>query len=179
VDWCTGLSGVPPNSVRCTRAVPVPTNHSRENADAILYNSPDCPVCHRTVRWDSGQRLSNAQRSTLIAEIVQHSAQQKSEPQSQRAPDCPVWHRTIQCHKSIYFDIPLSRVSSSTFLYSFKQSIQFGIPLFFLIVVLLLYPNPSDGLSSYSKRNNYCHSSSKESRSRKLSHNFTSNPTLC
>jgi hypothetical protein len=42
--WRTGLSGVPPDSVRCTRE-----NHSEllgfgflENV--LRYNSPDCPV---------------------------------------------------------------------------------------------------------------------------------------
>jgi hypothetical protein len=92
VDWRTDI-------VRCTRTVQGSTSHSRENAGVLRYNSPDYLVCHRTIRWASRQRLSNAQRSTLTVGIVQHSAQQKSEPQSQKAPDCPLWHRTVRCRK--------------------------------------------------------------------------------
>ena len=39
-----------PDSVRCTRTVQVSTSHSQENEGALRYNSPDCPVCHRTVQ---------------------------------------------------------------------------------------------------------------------------------
>jgi hypothetical protein len=52
--WRTGLSGVPPDSVRCTRTVQRPTLHSRVSQRALRYNSPDCPVCHRTVWCTSG-----------------------------------------------------------------------------------------------------------------------------
>jgi hypothetical protein len=71
VDWSIGLSGVLPDSVRCTRAVPVPTSHSRENTGAIRYNSPDCPVPpdypvrqrettiqHATVDSDNGKSVA-------------------------------------------------------------------------------------------------------------------------
>jgi hypothetical protein len=44
----TGLSGVPPDSVRCTRTVHGPSIHSRVLAGALRYNSPDCPVSQRT-----------------------------------------------------------------------------------------------------------------------------------
>jgi hypothetical protein len=47
VVWRIGLSGVPPDSVRCTMPVQIWSSHSRENAGALRYNSPDCPVCHR------------------------------------------------------------------------------------------------------------------------------------
>jgi hypothetical protein len=32
------------------QAVQLQTSHSREFEDALCYNSPDCLVCHRTVR---------------------------------------------------------------------------------------------------------------------------------
>jgi hypothetical protein len=88
VVWCTGLSGVPPDSVRCTRTVQGPTSHSRENSGALRYNSPDCLVCHRTVRCASGQRLSNMQRSTLTDEQCNIVPRQKSEG-----------HQTVRCRK--------------------------------------------------------------------------------
>jgi hypothetical protein len=42
--WRTGLSGVPPDSVRCTMPVQIRSSHSRKNAGALCCNSPDCPV---------------------------------------------------------------------------------------------------------------------------------------
>jgi hypothetical protein len=84
--WRTGLFGVPPDSVWCTTwQCPVHqgtrswTCHLRENGRPLRYNSPDCPVKHRTVsgeapdsvRWSTGlsgvpaeQLLLRAQRST-------------------------------------------------------------------------------------------------------------------
>jgi hypothetical protein len=41
---------VPPDSVWCTRTVQLRTLHLRVSEAALRYNSPDCPVCHRTVR---------------------------------------------------------------------------------------------------------------------------------
>jgi hypothetical protein len=79
-----------PYSVRCTRTVQSPTNHSQENTGALCYNSPDCPVCHRTVRCASEQWLSSAQRSTLTDEQRNTVPRQKSEQQVRGAPDCPV-----------------------------------------------------------------------------------------
>jgi hypothetical protein len=60
--WRTGLSGVPPDSVRCTtgqcpvhQGTSARTLHLRENQRALRYNSPDsvrctldCPVCQRS-----------------------------------------------------------------------------------------------------------------------------------
>jgi hypothetical protein len=88
-EWRTGLSGVPPHSVRCTRAVQVSTSHSRENEGVLHYNSPDCPVCHRTVRWASGATTICAQRPTLTDEQCSGRSQsRKSEG-----------HRTVRCCK--------------------------------------------------------------------------------
>jgi hypothetical protein len=62
VDWCTGLSGVPPDSVGCTMLVQIQSSHSREFKGALRYNSLDCPVCHRTVRCTSGATANLRQR---------------------------------------------------------------------------------------------------------------------
>jgi hypothetical protein len=45
--WRTGLSGVPPDSVQCTRVDQPPTLHLQVSPGAHRYNSPDCPVWHR------------------------------------------------------------------------------------------------------------------------------------
>jgi hypothetical protein len=84
--WCTGLSGVPPDSVRCTRTVQL--------EPATLENfRARSTIIHRTVRCatklsdePAEQRLPACQRSPARM----NSASQKSERRSQRAPDCPV-----------------------------------------------------------------------------------------
>jgi hypothetical protein len=58
--WRTGLSGAPPDSVRCTRGqCPVyqgtssQTSHLREFLGTLHYNSPDCPVLQRRAALNS------------------------------------------------------------------------------------------------------------------------------
>jgi hypothetical protein len=53
---------VPPNSVRCTRTVHLRTLHLWVSVAALRYNSPDCLVCHRTVRCTS---LATATSATV------------------------------------------------------------------------------------------------------------------
>jgi hypothetical protein len=48
--WRTGLSGVPPDNVRCTRGRTLQTPRLRVSQRPLRYNSLDCPLCHRTVR---------------------------------------------------------------------------------------------------------------------------------
>jgi hypothetical protein len=43
-----------PDIVRCTRPYSRWTSHSQEFQGVLRYNSPDCLVCHRTVRCTSG-----------------------------------------------------------------------------------------------------------------------------
>jgi hypothetical protein len=50
--WRTGLSGVPPDSVRCTRTVQSQISHPRVFASALRYNSPDCLVCEREIGFN-------------------------------------------------------------------------------------------------------------------------------
>jgi hypothetical protein len=69
--WHIGLSGVPPDSVRCTteqcpvhQGIQLQTCQSREFGRPLRYNSPDCPVQHRTVRCTSGATATSRQRSS-------------------------------------------------------------------------------------------------------------------
>jgi hypothetical protein len=60
--WRTGLSGVPPDSVRCTRGLQDELLTFGEISEALRYNSPDCPVHHRTVSgapWESDSELAS------------------------------------------------------------------------------------------------------------------------
>jgi hypothetical protein len=92
--WRTRLSGVPLDSVRCTREERLQTLHLRVSQAHLRYNSPVCLVCHRTVRCASGATVICAQWSTL------QSKQCKSDVRAavRGAPDCPVSHRTVRCH---------------------------------------------------------------------------------
>jgi hypothetical protein len=86
---------VPPDSVRCTREDPAQTLQLRVFQAQLHYNSPDCPVCHRTVRCTSGATAICAQRSTLQSEQWNsdvRAASQRGTGLSGVTPDCPVPH---------------------------------------------------------------------------------------
>jgi hypothetical protein len=85
-------SGVPPDSVRCTREDRLQTLHLRVSQAHLRYNAPDCPVGHRTVRCASGAMIICAQRSTLTVNNAKQYTRQKSEQKFRGAPDCPVLH---------------------------------------------------------------------------------------
>jgi hypothetical protein len=116
--WRTGPSGVPPDRVWCTTGqCPVHqgtqrwTRYLRENQRALRYNSPDCPVPHRTVQCHTGlsgvpaeQRLLRAQRSSTTALIALQCVPESEHAQLAHQTvyrTCPVHHRTAQRpHKS-------------------------------------------------------------------------------
>jgi hypothetical protein len=73
VRWCTGPCPV-------CQASPRWTGHSRDSTAAYGYNSPDCPVLHRTVRWVvRGEVVALGKRISGV-----------------RPPDCLVVHRTVR-----------------------------------------------------------------------------------
>jgi hypothetical protein len=90
---------VPPDSVRCTRTVQSPNSHYRVSTSALRYNSPDCPVCHRTVRCTSGatatsrngrlQKLKNRGTVHDRAERRVRGAPDTAQCLFGTAPDCP------------------------------------------------------------------------------------------
>jgi hypothetical protein len=72
----------------------------------LRYNSPDCPVCHWTVRCTSGAtapshngRLQKLKKQSYSAQKVRGRAEQSSEAHRTVNSTCPVRHRTVQCHK--------------------------------------------------------------------------------
>jgi hypothetical protein len=93
--WRTGLSGVLPDSVRCTREDRPQTLQLRVSQAQLRYNSPDCPVCHRTVRCTSGATTICAQRPTLQSEQCNSDVRaegQRGTGLSDVASNCPVLH---------------------------------------------------------------------------------------
>jgi hypothetical protein len=91
--WRTRLSGVPPDSVRCTRTVQLQTRHHRVSQATLRYNSPDCLLCHRIVRCTSGATTTSCNgrlQKPLTPWIVKNSAHRS---QSSRTVQwtVPVW----------------------------------------------------------------------------------------
>jgi hypothetical protein len=93
--WRTGLSGVPPDSVRCTRTIQSPTSDNRVSSGALRYNSLDCPVPQRSNDYQRNGRLQQCPCQC-------YSARQKSEQRSEAHQTinsvCPLQHRTVRCH---------------------------------------------------------------------------------
>jgi hypothetical protein len=98
---CYGLAH---RTIWCTMFVRRWTNHPRVSLGALCYNSPDCPVCHQTIRCTSGataiQRNGRLQRRTDSAKVENSAWQsQSTESEAHRTVNktCPVWHRTVRC----------------------------------------------------------------------------------
>jgi hypothetical protein len=91
--WRTGLSGAPPDSVRCTRTVQLRTRHLRVSPAPLRYNSPDYPVCHRTVRCTSGATTTSATVDCNgHLQTLQCAQKLEKPPEAHRTVDstCPV-----------------------------------------------------------------------------------------
>jgi hypothetical protein len=96
--WRTGLSGVPPDSVRCTR--------EPDSKPATFGNSGGrSAIIHRTVRCASGATATSRQRSTaedikcatVRAQKSEHApdgAPDSLQDLSGAPPDCPVTQKT-------------------------------------------------------------------------------------
>jgi hypothetical protein len=111
VRWCTGQCPVRQAELRLK-------GRSRENLAAYGYNSPDCPVVHRIVRWANGRQRNGrprnpratrgprqrSARGTGLSGAPTATALQRSavpELEGNRAPDMnsgwPVVDRTVRC----------------------------------------------------------------------------------
>jgi hypothetical protein len=98
--WRTGLSGVPPDSVRCTRD---------SNSELLTFGNSGgrSALIHRTVRWSTGlsgvpaeQRLLQHQRSPATALNALQCAQMSGSRQKAHRTvyrTYPVHHRTVRC----------------------------------------------------------------------------------
>jgi hypothetical protein len=124
--WRTRLSGVPPDSVRCTRTVQLWTGHLRVSTAPLHYNSPDCPVHQRSNGYQRNGRLQQTPANATVREQFAQKSEQPPEahqtvnntcsvPQEDKAPtvvraqtlmvgwrgwrtgQCPVAHQTVRC----------------------------------------------------------------------------------
>jgi hypothetical protein len=109
--WRTGLSGVPPDSVRCTRdsnsellTFGNSGSHSAIIHRTVRCSTGQCPVAHRTVRCASGATATSCQRSSAEGiKCATVHARVRAEPDgapdteqclSGAPPDCPVTQKT-------------------------------------------------------------------------------------
>jgi hypothetical protein len=82
-------SGAPPDNVRCTREDYLQTLHLRVSQAQPHYNSPDCPVHHRTV---SGAPERSGSELASFGKTRGRSA--KIHRTVRCTPDCPVCQRS-------------------------------------------------------------------------------------
>jgi hypothetical protein len=78
--WCTGLSGAPPDSVRCTRENRLQTLHLPEFSEPVRYNSPDCPVYTGHVRCSKEEWPPELASLGNSSQLLRYNS-----------PDCPVY----------------------------------------------------------------------------------------
>jgi hypothetical protein len=101
--WRTGLSGVPPNSVRCTRVDQLELATFGFLKKPLRYNSPDCPVWHQTVRcamrsngYCANGRLQKWTVNVNSARTERAESEQRQKAHRTMNSDGPVHHRTIR-----------------------------------------------------------------------------------
>jgi hypothetical protein len=89
--WHTGLSGGAMDSVRCTRLISSEKATLGKRSTAYDYNSLDCPVVHRTVRWANGRQRNVRPRNPRAT----RGPHQRSAGGTRQ---CPVRHRAQSCN---------------------------------------------------------------------------------
>jgi hypothetical protein len=126
VVWRTGLSVVPPDSVRCPRVRTGWTLHLQVSGEPLRYNSPDCSVCQRSNGSEAQRSTPTVACNVNSARTVRAESEQRQKThrtvnsacpvhQEVRAPtietvrtltvgwrvwrtgQCPVVHQTIRC----------------------------------------------------------------------------------
>jgi hypothetical protein len=88
----TGLSGEPPDSVRCSREKRLRTSQLRENGRPLRYNSLDCPVCQRNNGYFAPTIDSDSEQCGTVHETEVRAEDQRGTGLFGAAPDCPVPH---------------------------------------------------------------------------------------
>jgi hypothetical protein len=104
-EWHPGLAH---RTVRCAtgqcpvhQGTPSWTPHLREFSEALRYNSPDCPVHHRTV--SGAPRKNNSELASF------------GNPIRYNSPDCPVSHRIVSgAHRTVRCDSGATATSRAT-----------------------------------------------------------------
>jgi hypothetical protein len=88
---CSGLAHRTIRCVWCTRTVQSPNRHSWVSPGSLRYNSPDCTVCHQTVRCNSGATATSRNGRLQKRDDQMNSDEQYAQSQSRRSEA----HRTL------------------------------------------------------------------------------------
>jgi hypothetical protein len=96
----TGLSGVPPDSVRCTREPNSKLATFGNSGRSLRYNSPDCPVCQAEQRSSAPTIVCNATVKRYIARLRAQKSEQALKAHQTVNIDCLVHHRTVRWPRS-------------------------------------------------------------------------------
>jgi hypothetical protein len=97
--WHTGLAGVPPDSVRCTRGdrLKLFTFGFLESRSAIIHRTVRC-ACGATTIARNGQ-LQRSPANVNSARTVRAESEQRQKAHRILNSACPVRHRTVRCPK--------------------------------------------------------------------------------
>jgi hypothetical protein len=79
VVWRTGLSGVPLDSVRCTRDINSELATFGFLEMPLRYNSPDCPVCHAEQRLTAPTVVCKSEQCVNSARTLRAESEQAPE----------------------------------------------------------------------------------------------------
>jgi hypothetical protein len=94
--WRTGLSGVPPDSVRCTRVDQLELTTFGFLEKPLHYNSPDCPVCQRCNGYSATVDSNGNLKSAIVRGQFAQSQSRRQKAHRTVNSDCLVHHRTVQ-----------------------------------------------------------------------------------
>jgi hypothetical protein len=90
--WRTRLSGVPSDSVRCTREFHSKLATFGNSGRPLRYNSPDCPVCQAEQRSSTPTIVCNATVNSEQCNCPRRSQSRRQKAHRTVNSDCPVAH---------------------------------------------------------------------------------------
>jgi hypothetical protein len=93
--WRTGQSGVPPDSVRCTRELNSKLATFGNSGRPLRYNSPDCPVCQAEQRLQAPTIICNATVNSEQCNCARRSQSKRQKAHRTVNRTCPMHHRTV------------------------------------------------------------------------------------
>jgi hypothetical protein len=107
--WRTGLSGVPPDSIRCTREPnsELATFGNSWSHSAIIHRTircitrlsgvaPDCPVCQRSNGYITPTFVCNGYSEQEQCRLRVQSQSRRQKAHRTVNSDCQVHHRTVE-----------------------------------------------------------------------------------
>jgi hypothetical protein len=94
--WRTGLFGVPPDSVRCTREFHSKLATFGNSGRPLRYNSPDCPVCQAEQRLQAPTIVCNTTMNSEQCNCTRRSQSRRQKAHRTVNRTCSVHHRTVR-----------------------------------------------------------------------------------